>query len=342
MDFLQVPANLPAWDSISEFSSLEAAFLWFGYEPQPWNEFSVPPLVREKSEEIAKSLCLCPPTNSNLETQKVMGRDEDLRTKVSRQELARYAESCGEFPLFLFPGQRTAQASRAPRPISPIRPTAATPVRIARRPEQADWNFWQQMIEVELWKAVMLSLDIDPRARDATLSSDTPPEGIAMYAGGITWVDAEYDDALRVGGKKLSERMEIAQSHLSHDLRSTESNVARSESSDVSLASFAVWALTMGWEIPAQLAQMANMADEKSKRNAPNDTLSTKERHSLLKLVIGMAIVGYKFDPKAQRNQATADIASDLERLGIPLDPDTVRAYLREAAELLEMLPTKK
>jgi hypothetical protein len=45
-----------------------------------------------------------------------------------------------------------------------------------------------------------------------------------------------------------------------------------------------------------------------------------------------MAVAGYKFDPKAAKNQATAEIASDLERLGMSMHSDTVRKWLGEAA----------
>jgi hypothetical protein len=65
------------------------------------------------------------------------------------------------------------------------------------------------------------------------------------------------------------------------------------------------------------------------------ETVSAKERSSLLKLVIGMAVAGYRYDPQAKRNEASAEIAGDLARLGIPLDPDTVRKWLREAAQYL-------
>lgn len=61
--------------------------------------------------------------------------------------------------------------------------------------------------------------------------------------------------------------------------------------------------------------------------------LSTTERSSLLKLVIGMAIRGYGYDPKAKKNKATNEIAVDLEHLEIHLSDDTIRSYLREAAE---------
>jgi len=63
--------------------------------------------------------------------------------------------------------------------------------------------------------------------------------------------------------------------------------------------------------------------------------LGARERDSLLKLVIGMAIGGYGHDPKAGRSSTAKDIAGDLARVGLPLDEDTVRKYLFEARELL-------
>jgi len=54
-----------------------------------------------------------------------------------------------------------------------------------------------------------------------------------------------------------------------------------------------------------------------------------------LKVVIGMAVGGYSYDPKVGRSDRHTEIAGDLERAGVPLDVDTVRKWLREAAELL-------
>ena len=64
-------------------------------------------------------------------------------------------------------------------------------------------------------------------------------------------------------------------------------------------------------------------------------TFIGKERTSVLKLIIGMAVRGYLYEPNAARNTATAEIQSDLENLGIPLDRDTILKWLREASELL-------
>ena len=60
-----------------------------------------------------------------------------------------------------------------------------------------------------------------------------------------------------------------------------------------------------------------------------------KERESLLKLVIGMAIGGYKWDPGQARNRATREIVDDVLAQGLSIDDGTVIKFLRQAAELL-------
>jgi hypothetical protein len=69
-------------------------------------------------------------------------------------------------------------------------------------------------------------------------------------------------------------------------------------------------------------------------------TIGTSERNTLLKLVIGMAINGYKHDPVASKSNATKEIADDLASLGIGLHPDTVRKYLKQASDAV--LPGKR
>lgn len=63
--------------------------------------------------------------------------------------------------------------------------------------------------------------------------------------------------------------------------------------------------------------------------------LGTRERESLLRLVIGMAVRGYGYDPRTKRSDKVAEIAGDLDALGVRLDPDTVRKWLKAAAELM-------
>jgi hypothetical protein len=54
-----------------------------------------------------------------------------------------------------------------------------------------------------------------------------------------------------------------------------------------------------------------------------------------LKIILGIAMAGYKYDPNATRNTAISEIASDLLKLGISVSDDTIRDKLREAKDLL-------
>ncbi|MEQ8178791.1 MAG: hypothetical protein RIC52_10595 [Amphiplicatus sp.] len=71
-------------------------------------------------------------------------------------------------------------------------------------------------------------------------------------------------------------------------------------------------------------------------READGDELNLKAKTSLLRLVAGMAICGYSFNPNAERNNAIRDIEGDLYKLGIPLNNQTIRAWLHEAATLID------
>jgi hypothetical protein len=68
---------------------------------------------------------------------------------------------------------------------------------------------------------------------------------------------------------------------------------------------------------------------------ASERALGTRERESLLKLIIGMAVGGYGYNPTAPRSEQPSEIASDLATSGVSLDVDTVRKWLKEAAGLL-------
>ena len=101
------------------------------------------------------------------------------------------------------------------------------------------------------------------------------------------------------------------------------------------------WAIEFDIPVPPELAEaVAKYAGSKEDLGTTrsvklSDDPRPRERESMLKLIIGMAVAGYRFDPKLKRSDSVPEIVNDLEKLGVPLDPDTVRKYLREGAELL-------
>lgn len=76
-----------------------------------------------------------------------------------------------------------------------------------------------------------------------------------------------------------------------------------------------------GWEsIPVSPSKLQN---------------SVKVENNLLKIVLAMAIDCYGYDPENERNTATSDIIKALESIGLSVSENTVRARLKEAAEML-------
>ena len=87
--------------------------------------------------------------------------------------------------------------------------------------------------------------------------------------------------------------------------------------------------------LAAAITLLTEKIEELEAARPRHDTLGQKERTSLLKLVIGMAVGTYGFDPHKDRNSATKEIADDLALLGIPLDRGTILKWLNEGASHL-------
>ena len=74
---------------------------------------------------------------------------------------------------------------------------------------------------------------------------------------------------------------------------------------------------------------------KESSLTATEKPLQTREKETLLKIIIGMAIEQYGYDPKATKNKAISDIVADLAEHDLSIDADTIRKKLKEATELL-------
>lgn len=107
------------------------------------------------------------------------------------------------------------------------------------------------------------------------------------------------------------------------------------------------WDLALGEGLMAELRRLRDhqrSIDTMEPTQAPDSLeikepttkpLGVRERETLLKLAVGMAIGGYSWKPDAKRSDAVTDIVNDLNAVGLGLSDDTVRSKLREGAELL-------
>jgi hypothetical protein len=72
-----------------------------------------------------------------------------------------------------------------------------------------------------------------------------------------------------------------------------------------------------------------------------DDTLKGRSRISCLRMIYGMAVAKFRFDPDAKKNSATSNIAGALHELGIDIDEDTVRKWLMESASAVGAMNRK-
>jgi hypothetical protein len=76
-----------------------------------------------------------------------------------------------------------------------------------------------------------------------------------------------------------------------------------------------------------------------------NQPINSKAKNSLLTIIFAIAVKKYHHDPTAAQNSSTAKIRSTVEELGLSIDDDTIRKWLRQAADALDgeyELPNRK
>ncbi len=95
---------------------------------------------------------------------------------------------------------------------------------------------------------------------------------------------------------------------------------------------------TLTERITALEAENRDLAS-KNTQSEPEKIMNPKSKQSLLKLVLGMAMDGYGFDPKLPRSALSRELSADLSSFGIAIDETTVRDWLHKAMEEVDYLP---
>ncbi|MEX1663239.1 hypothetical protein AB4874_16595 [Thioclava sp. 15-R06ZXC-3] len=70
--------------------------------------------------------------------------------------------------------------------------------------------------------------------------------------------------------------------------------------------------------------------------SADDKPLDPRERSTMLKMIIALAMKGYGYDPSAERSPTPTEIESEMNLLGLGINLDTIRKHLRSGATLLD------
>jgi hypothetical protein len=115
------------------------------------------------------------------------------------------------------------------------------------------------------------------------------------------------------------------------------SNNAATKEGKIIPAKFLTWVKDSNFDTPEPLKSLIDnkkIIDLLSDTNK-KDAALTKEYNTMLKIIIGMAMAKYRYNPNEMKNSASKNIAYSLREKGIPVSVDTVRKYLEKAKEQL-------
>ncbi len=206
----------------------------------------------------------------------------------------------------------------------------------------ADIRHWSRAAYWTLEEATALALGRDPaRVNSKALAAYKDRSGLPSryfrqldLAKRALWAGQLYDPVLPTVYLAWAKRMQL---EMAADLVGSVEELGLPIADWKSLYETASAALTAQEAATRRALETVTLLQGElaATRTEVAQSLGTRERESLLKLVIGMAKKGYSYDPAALRSDRVPEIVGDLERCGIALSADTVRKYLRQGAELL-------
>jgi len=177
----------------------------------------------------------------------------------------------------------------------------------SQRPQKPDWKFWRDIVDVALWEAIHLSLNVCPRRTDEDVLWEREQSH-------------EYQDKLAVAASNLRHGKLQPTSHASEVRRST-----------TRLADFAAFAAKR-WKIPPGLSELA--ADEPAKATPQEDgSLGQRQRDTYLVVIAALA-KAQKIDV-SKPSKAADVIAALTEEIGARVAPRTL-------VDLLKLIPEAK
>lgn len=181
---------------------------------------------------------------------------------------------------------------------------------------KADFEHWARISDLSFDEAVALSIGYDP-------VEILPSDRISKHLS-----------------KEVSQFYEKRADLISRELfRGTQWDA---KSNKISAETLCRWAIENKLELPPDLIvavnkiRKTNFKVPSSKKNADSSKgLQNRERASMLKMIIAMAVDGYGYKIDSERSSIPAEIADALDQMGISLDPDTIRKYLTEGRDML-------
>lgn len=182
---------------------------------------------------------------------------------------------------------------------------------------EADVQHWAKMQRWSLDEAVALSIGFEPCGDLLEGANGMPVQGdvLAFYLKRRSLIEDNFDwGSVAAPGKN-------------------------------SVPDVVRWFDKVELDVPEQLLAAADKyhsigIGKKSKLGRPDAAdekpLDPRERSTMLKMIIAMAVAGYRYNANAERSSIPSEIESDMNLLGVGINLETIRKHLRSGAALLD------
>jgi hypothetical protein len=199
---------------------------------------------------------------------------------------------------------------------------------------------WRACEKLTLVQAALLVVDADPQEWDCEKLFDNPPIGFAAIYQALLHAINEKNTCI---GYKLEIIENRARCTRDSEWRDGFSVHVLSKDVKRWLMEIGIKSNFFCSEEQSIAAYSPRTQEQRVEVRTPNTVedkpLWISERDSLLKLVIGMAVQGYSYNPEAKKSGTVAEIKFDIEQLGLSLDDETIRSYLKQASAKLPGKP---
>jgi len=140
--------------------------------------------------------------------------------------------------------------TRASPPITPTSGRGTSPGERRKPATTPDWSEWRYIPKVEVWQACALSLNLDPHSLEKRRYERMSESSPVPYFEDSSFPSKTIRD-------EFNKRRRMLIANLPNNPAFSFRNILANGCSNVALAEFTTWALSIGWNIPPELAAMA-------------------------------------------------------------------------------------
>jgi hypothetical protein len=176
------------------------------------------------------------------------------------------------------------------------------------------WEFWERVLAITVEEAALLTCGVDPYSYETELEESLPDDNFGLPSD----IQAKHDEYLDLLNRAIASNAiphTASQNHAGTNL--------------ISMEAWKEWCRKNSFDLPV-----------KTTKEQPSSSASTKVINTLQKIIIGMAMDGYGYDPQDNKSELTGEGPNSLHSIlagqNIDVSSDAIRKHISAAKKLIE------